>query len=275
MQDNFSVKNWKNTVLYEQDFKQELNIYGYQTKHFDICPGAQNLYKRIMAGDFTDGVPSVKEQETIITLAKLHDALFGMEKIALSSKDGVTKEFANKAQGIADKIMDISQSLDLVDEHGYIQNHVDIIRARINEMAIVLPEQENKAEEMTALIKQRDALIKKHSDAGEMFSDKVYDLDSQIQKIARSESLDEIELEIPGDESSATVDKKVQAKATRQDKIIKDFQRIQKQMQTHLEMYKDAEGDEAKKLALQMLKNLTPEFQAAKKKYEKLKGVKI
>ena len=228
MQDNFSVKNWKNTVLYEQDFKQELNIYGYQTKHFDLCPGAQNLYKRILAGDFTDGVPSAKEQETIITLAKLHDALFGMEKIALSSKDGVDKEFANKAQGIADKIMDMSQSLDLVDEHGYVQNHVDIIKDKVNEMAIVLPEQE-----------------------------------------------DDIELEIPGDESSATVDKKVQAKATRQDKIIKDFQRIQKQMQTHLAMYKDAEGDEAKKLALQMLKNLTPEFQAAKKKYEKLKGVKI
>jgi len=228
MQDNFSVKNWKNTVLYEQDFKQELDIYGYQTKHFDLCPGAQNLYKRIMAGDFTDGMPSVKEQETIITLAKLHDALFGMEKIALSSKDGVDKEFASKAQGIADKIMDISQSLDLVDEHGYIQNHVDIIRDKVNEMAIVLPEQE-----------------------------------------------DDIELEIPGDESSATVDKKVQAKATRQDKIIKDFQRIQKQMQTHLELYKTSESEENKKTALQMLKNLTPEFQAAKKKYEKLKGVKI
>ena len=228
MQDNFSVKNWKNTVLYEQDFKQELDIYGYQTKHFDLCPGAQNLYKRIMAGDFTDGMPSVKEQDTIITLAKLHDALFGMEKIALSSKDGVDKEFASKAQGIADKIMDISQSLDLVDEHGYIQNHVDIIRDKVNEIAIVLPEQE-----------------------------------------------DDIELEIPGDESSATVDKKVQAKATRQDKIIKDFQRIQKQMQTHLELYKTSESEENKKTALQMLKNLTPEFQAAKKKYEKLKGVKV
>tara|TARA_Y100000356_G_scaffold37961_1_gene28972 strand:- start:2711 stop:4198 length:1488 start_codon:yes stop_codon:yes gene_type:complete len=48
-----------------------------------------------------------------------------------------------------------------------------------------------KAEKMAALIKQRDALIKKHSDAGEMFSDKVYDLDSQIQKIAKSEHLTE------------------------------------------------------------------------------------
>ena len=228
MQDNFSVKNWKNTVLYEQDFKQELDIYGYQTQHFDMCPGAQNLYKRIMAGDFTDGMPSVKEQEVLIRLAKLHDKLFGMEKIALSSKDGVSKEFADKSQEVANRIMELAKELDLTEEHGYIQQHVDVIKDKINEMAIVLPEQEG-----------------------------------------------DIELEIPGDESSATVDKKVQAKATRQDKVIKDFQRIQKQMQTHLEMYKDAEGDEAKKLALQMLKNLTPEFQAAKKKYEKLKGVKI
>ena len=50
---------------------------------------------------------------------------------------------------------------------------------------------EDKVEKMVALIKQRDALIKKHSDAGEMFSDKVYDLDSQIQKIAKSEHLTE------------------------------------------------------------------------------------
>ena len=226
MQDNFSVKNWKNTVLYEQDFKQELDIYGYQTKHFDLCPGAQNLYKRIMAGDFTDGMPSVKEQETIITLAKLHDALFGMEKIALSSKDGVDKEFASKAQGIADKIMDISQSLDLVDEHGYIQNHVDIIRDKVNEMAIVLPEQE-----------------------------------------------DDIELEIPGE--NPEVDKELDKKLSKQDRIIKDFQRLQKQMKTHLELYKTSESEENKKTALQMLKNLTPEFQTAKKAYEKLKGVKI
>ena len=46
-------------------------------------------------------------------------------------------------------------------------------------------------------------------------------------------------------------------------------------MKTHLELYKTSESEENKKTALQMLKNLTPEFQAAKKKYEKLKGVKL
>lgn len=86
---------------------------------------------------------------------------------------------------------------------------------------------------------------------------------------------DDIELEIPGDESTATVDKTVQAKASKQDQIIKDFQRLQNQMKTHLELYKTSESPANKETAKNMLKKLTPEFQAAKKAYEKLKGVKI
>ncbi len=41
MQDNFSIRHWKNIVLHEDAFKEgigELDVYGYQTQHFDICP---------------------------------------------------------------------------------------------------------------------------------------------------------------------------------------------------------------------------------------------
>ena len=90
------------------------------------------------------------------------------------------------------------------------------------------------------------------------------------------EQEDDIELEIPGEESNAPVgDKKLQAKASKQDKIIKDFQRLQDQMKTHLELYKTSESPANKETAKNMLKKLTPEFQAAKKAYEKLKGVKL
>lgn len=77
------------------------------------------------------------------------------------------------------------------------------------------------------------------------------------------------------EEDAPAGDKAVQAKASKQDKIIKDFKRISAQMKTHLEMFKDAEGEDAKKAAKQMLKNLTPEYQAAKKAYDKLKNVKV
>ena len=42
-------------------------------------------------------------------------------------------------------------------------------------------------------------------------------------------------------------------------------------MDTHLAMFKDAEGEKAKNAAKQMLKNSTPEYQAAKKEYDKIK----
>jgi hypothetical protein len=106
---------------------------------------------------------------------------------------------------------------------------------------------------MAALIKQRDALIKKHSDAGEMFSDKVYDLDSQIQKIAKSESLDEIELEIPGEENAPAGDKTLNKKLTKNDKIIAAYKDIEQEIRNSIQKIKT--GDELeKKTAMDFLK---------------------
>ena len=67
-------------------------------------------------------------------------------------------------------------------------------------------------------------------------------------------------------------DKEIEKKASKNDQIIKNYRRIKAQMDTHLAMFKDAEGDKAKKAAIQMLKKLTPDFQAARKAYEKIKG---
>lgn len=67
-------------------------------------------------------------------------------------------------------------------------------------------------------------------------------------------------------------DKEIEKKASKNDQIIKDYRRIKAQMDTHLAMFKNAEGDKAKKAAMQMLKKLTPDFQAAKKAYDKIKG---
>ena len=95
----------------------QVNVFGYQTKHFDICPGAQGLYKKI-----TDE----KLKEDAIKSAKLHDALFGMEKRAL--KSGANEEDVKKAQQIADAIMKLAQKMGLKAEHQYVQGHVDKIK---------------------------------------------------------------------------------------------------------------------------------------------------
>ena len=100
----------------------QVNVFGYQTKHFDICPGAQSLYKKI-----TDE----KLKDDAVKSAKLHDALFAMEKQAL--KSGASKEEADKAQQIANAIMKLAQRMGLKSEHQYVQGHVDKIKEKIKE----------------------------------------------------------------------------------------------------------------------------------------------
>jgi ribosome-associated translation inhibitor RaiA len=226
MQDNFSIRNWKNTILHEDAFNEgtgEINVYGYQTQHFDMCPGAVTLFKNIKAGEYTDGVPSAKEEASVIAMAKLHDALFNMEKKALGYGE-VDKSYLDQAQRLENEIYMQARNLDLEDEvKAYIPGHIDKI-------ANVVVNPRDLAEE------------------------------------------DDIELEIPGE--TPTVDKTVQAKASKQDKVIKAFQDAQAKMKSALEKYKSSEGD-AKDATKEELKTLTPEFQAAKQAYEKLKGVKL
>ena len=111
----------------------EIDVYGYQTKHFDICPGAVALFKNIKAGDYTDGVPSAKEEEKLIKLAKLHDALFAIEKIALKGAEGEkAKELHDKAIKVASDIYELGRDIGLDKDHrgqdlGYIQGHIEKI----------------------------------------------------------------------------------------------------------------------------------------------------
>ena len=177
MQDNFSIRNWKNTILHEDAFNEgtgEINVYGYQTQHFDMCPGAVTLFKNIKAGEYTDGVPSAKEEASVIAMAKLHDALFNMEKKALGYGE-VDKSYLDQAQRLENEIYMQASNLDLEDEvKAYIPGHIDRIAN-----VVVNPADVSEQDELEA---------------------------------------DDIELEIPGDESTATVDKTVQAKASKQDK---------------------------------------------------------
>ena len=87
--------------------------------------------------------------------------------------------------------------------------------------------------------------------------------------------MSKMKMEEDEDVDAPAGDKETQKKASKQDKIIKDFQRIEKQMKTHLELFKTSESPENKKTAKKMLKKLTPEFQAAKKAYDKIRNVKV
>jgi hypothetical protein len=102
----------------------EVNVFGYQTKHFDVCPGAQSLYKAIV-----DGEHGKQDKDLVIRVAKAHDTLFYLEKMAMEKKIEVTPELVDMAQNQADLIMSAAkEKMKLEKEHNYVQGHVDKIK---------------------------------------------------------------------------------------------------------------------------------------------------
>jgi len=97
----------------------QVNVGGYQTQHFDICPSAQELYKDIEVSDES------------IRSAMLQDMLFKIEKQAISANDA-DEAMVTKAQRIADMIMDLAEEMDLEEEHSYVE---DTHMAKIKELA--------------------------------------------------------------------------------------------------------------------------------------------
>ena len=98
-----------------EEMEGEVMVGSYQTKHFDVCPGAQSLYKRIV------------DEDLVERSAKLHDALFAIEKNAMQ-KESATDLDVESAQLIADQIMAMAGMMGLEAEHQYVQGHVDKIK---------------------------------------------------------------------------------------------------------------------------------------------------
>jgi hypothetical protein len=120
----------------------QVTIGEYTTRHFDMCPSATALYKDIL--NKTDMIHLVVES------LMLHDLLFKLEKQAISM-DAADEDMVIKAQHYADMIMDIATEMRLVNEHSYIQEHVDTITNLTKTTAedITDPEGEDMLEPMS------------------------------------------------------------------------------------------------------------------------------
>lgn len=100
----------------------EMVIYDYQTRHYDICPGATSLYEAILRGDHGD-----IDQDLVIRAAKLQDSLFYLEKHVLDMGTA-TEEDVLSAQNIADEIYVLADMINLREQHSYIDSHVEKIK---------------------------------------------------------------------------------------------------------------------------------------------------
>jgi len=106
-------------VEHETDPNLELTVRDYQTKHYHMCPGAKTLYQDIES--------KVEDIDLAVRAAKLQDALFAMEEMALER--GATEADVLAAEAVANQIMSMAQMMGLEQEHSYIQGHVDKIKA--------------------------------------------------------------------------------------------------------------------------------------------------
>jgi hypothetical protein len=141
----FSVKNddMKFEVVNEDG---GIEVGSYTTKHFDICPSAETLYKSIESQIDSDSM-DVAERT-----AKLQDVLFYMEKMAIEN-DQANVSDVQMAENIADEIMFLAGMMGLREEHAYVEaTHV----AKIRELAGMNESDEEDTKEMIVEIKTED-----------------------------------------------------------------------------------------------------------------------
>jgi len=113
--------------VYQDVDPANFDIYGYHTRHFEICPGAIGLFKHLMEMDTTDD-----QKEMIRTAAIIADVLFKKEKDVLEA-DIATQEDVTEAEAIAKDFRNLMEHIDnlLGMEHdiSWVQGHIDIIKS--------------------------------------------------------------------------------------------------------------------------------------------------
>ena len=121
---NALINHFKETVAeeYAAD-KYNVNVFGYQTKYYKICPGAKSFMEKVVSGDYGD----VNKDEAI-RLAKLHDILFLYEIKALKDSE-YAAGILDSAVNIVDVIKDQVQSMGMpIADVDYLDSHIEKIK---------------------------------------------------------------------------------------------------------------------------------------------------
>ena len=151
-----AVKVCKGQMKSEGEESGQVNVFGYQTQHFDVCPGAQSLYKRIEDENLAE------DKDLVIRVAKLQDSLFYIEKVAKEGGIDVTPELIDTAQNMADLIMSGAEKMKLEKEHNYIQGHVDTIKNLAKDKTV----SEVEVKDNTEFVLNIKHLLDKHVEKG-------------------------------------------------------------------------------------------------------------
>ena len=106
-----------------------MDIYGYMTQYFQLCPGAQMLFKQLVE---VDGAEEIKE--AIIGAAMLADKVFQIENDVLEAKKATEDQYVEAYRFVEmfDEVLDqIEDYLGIDIEEEFMDNHLETIAAFI------------------------------------------------------------------------------------------------------------------------------------------------
>jgi hypothetical protein len=123
---NSSEDNMEVGELKEAVDIHNVDVFGYETKYFKVCPAAKAFMDKVVDGEYGD---MSERKNEIIRIAKLHDLLFLRELKALKDPNYAKKIVTSgEVEYIADEIKDNSENLGIPRaDLDYIDNHVNII----------------------------------------------------------------------------------------------------------------------------------------------------
>ena len=106
--------------------RYNVNVFGYQTQYYRVCPAAKAFMDKVVAGGYGD--MSDRKNE-VIRMAKLNDLLFKMELRAVKDANYAKKIVTSgEVEYIADTIKDMAENLGIPKaDVDYVDNHVEII----------------------------------------------------------------------------------------------------------------------------------------------------
>lgn len=102
-----------------------LDVFGYPTKHFEICPGAQALFQNLVS------VPPTEDTVGMIrSMAQMADNVFAIEKDVLEKEKATPEELKTVTvlvEDFYDVLEEVSEESGMQLDADFMYNHLDLI----------------------------------------------------------------------------------------------------------------------------------------------------
>lgn len=124
-----TLDQWRKDSNYgfDENLNEASYMYkGYKDKHFDICPAAEGLRDRLLAGEFKDNnwATGTDFEKEVGEWLYQHDVLFKTEKQVLQDKEGDESDI-EKAKVAIGRIVNLSRDLGIpAAEISYLKAHL-------------------------------------------------------------------------------------------------------------------------------------------------------